>query len=77
MGRYLAGFCGCFGGRGFGSVASVLLANFDPQGLQAVSEDVAQQMFVALAMRYGWKGAAWVMVPSAIAISLAPTLLRS
>jgi predicted exporter len=32
-------------------------------------------MFAGLSLRYGWKGAGWVMVPSAVAISLAPAIL--
>jgi predicted exporter len=35
----------------------------------------AMLMFGGLALRYGWKGAGWVMVPSAIAVSLAPAML--
>ena len=32
-------------------------------------------MFFALALRYGWKGAGWVMAPSVIAVSLTPAVL--
>jgi predicted exporter len=53
---------------------STLLSKYQQRALLLTALS-ALLMFIALAMRYGWKGAAWVMVPSAIAISLAPTVL--
>ena len=53
---------------------STLLGKYQQRALLLTGLS-ALLMFIALAMRYGWKGAGWVMVPSAIAISLAPAVL--
>jgi predicted exporter len=53
---------------------SALLAKYEQRALLLTALS-AVLMFAALALRYGWKGAGWVMVPSAVAISLAPAIL--
>ena len=53
---------------------SALLGKYQQRALLLTGLS-AVLMFVALAMRYGWKGAGWVMAPSAIAILLAPLVL--
>jgi predicted exporter len=53
---------------------SELLGKYQQRALQLTGLS-ALLMFAALAIRYGWKGAAWVMTPSAIAVLLAPTML--
>ena len=53
---------------------SVLLGKYQQRALLLIALSVLL-MFGGLALRYGWKGAAWVMVPSVIAISLAPAML--
>jgi predicted exporter len=53
---------------------SALLGKYQQRALLLTTLS-AVLMFGGLALRYGWKGAGWVMVPSAIAISLAPAML--
>ena len=53
---------------------SALLDKYQRRALELTGLS-ALLMLGALALRYGWKGAAWVMLPSAIAISVAPMAL--
>ena len=53
---------------------STLLGKYQQRALLLTALS-AVLMFAGLALRYGWKGAGWVMVPSAVAISLAPAIL--
>ena len=53
---------------------SALLGKYQQRALLLTALSAAL-MFVALALRYGWKGSAWVMAPSVIAILLAPAIL--
>jgi len=53
---------------------SALLGKYQQRALLLTTLS-AVLMFGGLALRYGWKGAGWVMVPSAIAVSLAPAML--
>jgi predicted exporter len=53
---------------------STLLSKYQQRALELTGLS-AMLMFGALTIRYGWKGAAWVMVPSVIAVLLAPTVL--
>jgi predicted exporter len=53
---------------------SALLGKYQQRALLLTALS-AVLMFAGLSLRYGWKGAGWVMVPSAVAISLAPAIL--
>jgi predicted exporter len=53
---------------------SELLDKYQKRALQLTGLS-ALLMLGALAARYGWKGAAWVMAPCAIAVLLAPAIL--
>jgi predicted exporter len=71
-----AAFAGVAGVRLIDPTAdfSVLLGKYQQRALLLTALS-AVLMFAGLALRYGWKGAGWVMVPSAVAISLAPAIL--
>jgi len=71
-----AAFAGVAGVRLIDPTAdfSTLLGKYQQRALLLTALS-AVVMFAGLALRYGWKGAGWVMVPSAIAISLAPAIL--
>ena len=53
---------------------STLLSKYQQRALLLTALS-AVVMFAGLALRYGLKGAGWVMVPSAVAITLAPAIL--
>ncbi|MBO0756539.1 MAG: hypothetical protein J2P54_11800 [Bradyrhizobiaceae bacterium] len=53
---------------------SALLGKYQQRALLLTALSAAL-IFVALALRYGWKGSAWVMAPSLIAIFVAPAIL--
>lgn len=53
---------------------SALLGKYQQRAVLLTALSAAL-MFVALAVRYGWKGSAWVMAPSVIAILLTPAIL--
>jgi len=53
---------------------SALLGKYQQRALLLTALSAAL-MFATLALRYGWKGSAWVMAPSVIAILLTPAIL--
>jgi predicted exporter len=71
-----AAFAGVAGVRLIDPTAdfSTLLGKYQQRALLLTALS-AVLMFAGLALRYGWKGAGWVMVPSVVAISLAPAIL--
>jgi predicted exporter len=71
-----AAFAGVAGVRLIDPTAdfSTLLGKYQQRALLLTALS-AVLMFAGLVLRYGWKGAGWVMVPSAVAISLAPAIL--
>jgi predicted exporter len=71
-----AAFAGAAGVRLIDTTAdfSALLGKYQQRALLLTALSAAL-MFGGLALRYGWRGAGWVMVPSMVAISMAPAIL--